>query len=142
MSSPSGPLDKSRFDGLPANDREYRLFCADFFHSVLERRPEHVEALAGAANTLTELGYYADGLEFDRRLAQISPHDPVVLYNLACSLALVHLREEALDALENAVSAGYKDATHMQSDTDLAALRDDPRFVSLVYDLATGTARE
>ena len=85
-----------------------------------------------AAHHMTALGFYADGLELDRRLAELMPDSPGVLYNLACSLALTNRQEEALEILAKAIKAGYGDHVHMRRDSDLDALRPYPLFHALL----------
>jgi dienelactone hydrolase len=53
-------------------------------------------------------------------------------YNRACALAQARRRREALNALERAVAAGFRDADHAAGDPDLAPLHGDPRFAGLV----------
>lgn len=116
-------------------------FSLEFCGRILERRPAHLEALELAANHLTELGYYDDGLVLDRRLATLRPNDPGVLYNLSCSLALTGAVDEALAELENAVRKGYRDYRHIVSDRDLASLRGNPRFNNILLLASTETRR-
>jgi hypothetical protein len=61
----------------------------------------------------------------------------VTYYNVACGLALASKRDDALTALEEAVARGWTDGAHMASDSDLASLRDTPRFRALVAKLGT-----
>ena len=129
---PTGQKDESRFRSVKDSDREYMLFCLEFCSEILDKRPTHVEALEVAANHFTELGYFSDGLELDRRLAALRPDDPGILYNLSCSLALVGSREEALATLEKAVDNGYGDHRHMSMDKDLAPIRSEPRFAEIL----------
>src|SRR6185295_11160110 len=53
-------------------------------------------------------------------------------YNAACSLALDGWREPALDALEQALDAGFDDPGLMARDDDLDILRSEPRFKALL----------
>ena len=53
-------------------------------------------------------------------------------YNLACARARLERPDEALDALERAIAAGYTDAGHIAADPDLESLRGDVRFAALV----------
>jgi hypothetical protein len=129
---PSGEQDAERYSTLTKEERSYMWYALEFCGAVLSRRSEHIEALELAANHLTALGYYADGLRLDRRLALIKPGEPGVLYNLACSLALTGNHGEALDTLSRAVEAGYSDFRHMSEDCDLAPLRNEERFLSLI----------
>ena len=125
---PTGAHDDARYQSVNREEREYLWFCIEFCSKILETRPVHVEALEMAANHFTEMGYFADGLRLDERLAALKPDDPGVLYNLTCSLALTGETDAAFRTLERAVECGYDDTRHMTVDRDLAPLRDDPRF--------------
>lgn len=126
-----GPCDIKRFDALSAQEREQLTFEADFCMAVLKKRPYQFEALQAAANSLTALGYYQDGLKFDQRLEEMRPSDPLVVYNLACSLSLVGRVEDGLQKLEAAITLGYRDKSHIKDDPDLGNLRGHPRFKEL-----------
>jgi tetratricopeptide (TPR) repeat protein len=71
--------------------------------------------------------------EFDRaRQALLDalerhPDEPLFLYNLACAEARLGLRDEALDHLAGAV-ADERLRQSARSDSDLDAIRADPRF--------------
>lgn len=114
-------------------------FQADFYAGVVERFPDNLEALGELAMNLTLLGRVDEGLEIDERLVKALPDDPMVRYNLACSLCLNGRPLEALDTLEEAAQLGYDDAAHMLLDEDLAALRKDQRFQRLAHRIANGT---
>src|SRR5262245_12840571 len=102
-------------------------FAAEFHGRMVARHPDHVEALAHLATTLTLLGRLEEGLAADERLVALAPRDPVVHYNLACSLSLLGRKAHALDALERAVELGYRDGAHLGADEALAALHDEER---------------
>lgn len=136
---PQGLRDDARYRSVKRGEREYAHFCLEFCSAILDRRPNHAEALELAANRFTELGYYHDGLRLDQRLARLRPGDPGVLYNLACSLALLGRNDEALAALSRAIDGGYDNHRHMASDRDLENLHDDPRFAELVALARDGT---
>jgi hypothetical protein len=67
-------------------------------------------------------------------------------YNLACAYALAAAKlppadadgaaARAVAALRQAVAAGYRDAAHMQQDSDLGALRRRADYAALLWDLA------
>lgn len=107
-------------------------FLAEFYGSVTARQPSNVDALGELAHALTRLGRLEEGLVIDRRLVRLVPENPIVHYNLACSLALLERGDEAIDALERAVELGYEDSEHLLGDADLAGLHEDERFQRLV----------
>lgn len=132
---PIHPDCQERYDAVPPERREHLLFSLEFLRSILAKRPYQSEALKCAAEYLTELGCFAEGLELDRRLRTRWPDDPDVMYNLACSLALTGRLDEAIEAAGRAVSLGYADFRHMRRDPDLKALHGHSAFVSLMDDM-------
>ena len=128
------PATAERLDRLGAE------FLAEFLARSTARHPDNREALAELAATLTRLGRNEEGLEVDERLVKLAPADPTVHYNLACSLALCGRVETALDTLERAVELGYTDLKHLVEDEDLAAVRAEERFRTLVERLRKARA--
>lgn len=63
---------------------------------------------------------------------EASPGSPFAWYNLACAQARAGNRRAALDSLERALELGLPRAEQIESDSDLAGLRDEPRFTELV----------
>ena len=53
-------------------------------------------------------------------------------YNLACAMSLQKRADEAFEALEQAVAAGFDDAEHAEKDVDFANIKSDARFARLV----------
>ena len=61
-----------------------------------------------------------------------APQNAGLLYNTACAYSLAGNADKALELLDRAVTAGYKDKGGMTADPDLNAVREDPRFVALL----------
>lgn len=74
-------------------------------------------------------GRYEESATLGRTLLAGSP-DATAGYNLACSLARLGETTGAMEALQQAVFAGFTDAEGMRADPDLEAVRADPRFDS------------
>jgi tetratricopeptide (TPR) repeat protein len=107
-------------------------FELDFFEGVLHRNPDFVDALRVHGNNLTLKGCFADGLKIDRRIVELRPHDALAHYNLACSYSLLKKVDLALRILRKAIELGYSDFRFLREDSDLDALRKDPRFRQLL----------
>jgi tetratricopeptide (TPR) repeat protein len=99
-----------------------------FLEGVVRRDPSFVDALQLLGDDYTKRGKYLAGLRIDQRLADIRPHDPLVFYNLACSLCLTKNFREAAQALEEAIDLGYRDFRWLAEDPDLLELRKQPFY--------------
>ena len=102
-----------------------------FLEDILIRRPNHLESMRQLAELYTRTGQYRAGLEMDRRVVASCPRDGVAHYNLACSLSLTGKLDDCFRALRRAIKLGYRDFEHMQSDPDLEAAHNDPRWAEL-----------
>ena len=97
----------------------------------LELNPDDARALYLGGGALVQLGERERGLEWARRAFGIDREDSGVLYNVACVYALVGQIEDAIACLEKAVQNGFGHREWLENDTDLNALRGDPRFEAL-----------
>lgn len=103
-------------------------FEISFYQELLQHTPDHVDALTALGEAYTRRGLYEKGLEIDRRLTELKVHDPIVWYNLACSLSLLKRISESLQALQQAIMLGYDDFQFLAKDPDLDTLRRSPEF--------------
>lgn len=99
-----------------------------FLEGVVRRDPAYVDALQLLGDGYTKRGKYLAGLRVDQRLADLRPADPLVFYNLACSLCLTKQYGEAAEALEEAINLGYRDFKWLAEDPDLHDLRKQPIY--------------
>jgi tetratricopeptide (TPR) repeat protein len=104
----------------------------EFLENIARRLPEDIEVLRALADLYTKTGDYTEGLRIDERLSQLCSEEPLVWYNLGCSLSLVERKDDALDARSRALELGYDDYEWMKKDGDLTVLRGDPRFESML----------
>ncbi len=106
-----------------------------FYESVLRHDGSYTDVIELLGGLYTKHGRIADGLKMDRRLVRLLPENPTAHYNLACSLALVSRKSDALKALRRAVELGYRDLDWMVQDPDLEGLKEHPQFVELLDQL-------
>jgi tetratricopeptide (TPR) repeat protein len=103
-------------------------FEIDFFEKLTNEHPDFTDALIALGEAYTRRGWHDKGLDVDSRLVKLKPSDPIVWYNLACSLSLLKRLDESLDALRKAIELGYDDFSYIGKDPDLSALRDSDQF--------------
>lgn len=111
-------------------------FEIDFFDSILRDSPDYVDVLRCQGELLSRKGLHDRALDVDRRLAALAPADPVVQYNLACSLSRNGCCDEAIVVLAHALESGYDDFEYLELDGDLDLLRADPRYRALLEQYA------
>ncbi|MHC4871029.1 MAG: TPR end-of-group domain-containing protein [Planctomycetota bacterium] len=124
--------DSGRYEKLNSKKKEEYGFEMQFFEAIVGKRPEYLDALKALAEIYTETGYYKAGYDADRSICELEPDNCISLYNLACSLALLGKRSEAVTCLKRAVDHGYNDFTHISADPDLSSLHGDPEFTEII----------
>ena len=113
-------------------------FLQEFLEVEISRHPDNVEALSELGHVYTNRGLWALGMGVDKRLIELMPENATAHYNLACSHALLGDARSSLESLETAAFLGYDEADFMEHDEDLASLRNDPRFRSLLERIRAG----
>ena len=88
-------------------------------------------ARASLANYLSRLGDVEEAEDLLRRAVAAAPADMDVRYNQALVMARLGRKQEALQALREALRAGYQPAL-LRADPGLAALRGLPEFQEMV----------
>lgn len=75
-------------------------------------------------------------LEAHHKAAAFPATKPTATYNIACVYALKKDKDQALAWLKKAADAGFRNVDHIDGDSDMDGLRDDPRFKELVAAIA------
>jgi serine/threonine protein kinase/Flp pilus assembly protein TadD len=94
----------------------------------LKQVPEDARARILLAADYAELDRVEDSLRELNMAVTLRANEASILYNAACTYALLKRKPEALDTLRKAWEAGFKDSTWVRRDPDLALLRDEPEF--------------
>lgn len=98
----------------------------------VEVHPEDARALYLGAHSLLHVGDPERALEWAARALAIDPDENSTIYNVACLYAQLGERDRALDLLETTIRNGFGQMAWLENDPDLVALRDEPRFKSLL----------
>ena len=111
----------------PAEQRDLDVRI-EFIEGLVRRDPDYVDALQLLGDQYTQRGRFVEGLQIDERLSRLEPDSPLVFYNLACSYSLTGQFDRAAEALEKALSLGYRDFNWLAKDPDLRKLRKHPLY--------------
>jgi len=113
-----------------ANAAEKRLL--ELLPNYLLQNPDDARARIFYASSLAKLGRKDDAIREGAMAVELSPGDPMMLYNCACLYATLREVEQALTALERAIAGGYENFRWLAHDPDLDVLRSEPRFLALI----------
>lgn len=103
-----------------------------FLESLHRRCPDNIHLLRALGDLYTRGGRIQEGLKVDLQLAKFCKTESEVWYNLGCSYSLNGDYDGAFEALYKALELGYSDAEWVERDSDLEAIREDPRYPLLV----------
>jgi tetratricopeptide (TPR) repeat protein len=103
-------------------------FEISFYEQLINDNPDFSDALMALGEAYTRRGLHEKGFSIDKRLCDLKPNDPIVWYNLACSLSLLKRLDESLDALRRSIELGYDDFGYIGKDPDLIELRRCEQF--------------
>ncbi len=105
------------------------------YRRYVEVNPSNAFAWNRLGTSQVQQKKYADAVKNLERAVEIGGGSPVDFYNLACAHALAGSAEKALDNVERAIGAGFRQRAQFESDPDLASLRELPRFRALMQPL-------
>ena len=135
-------------------ERTYLDWCIEAIDTEPERKRQH-EAIAadldrsrraGNAIALAQDGKYAEAVAEAAELNKTQNWDSGQWYNFACVYSLASAKiagkkkeyaDRAMELLQKAVNAGWNNARHTATDTDLDPLRDREDFKKLLVDITT-----
>jgi tetratricopeptide (TPR) repeat protein len=100
--------------------------------NYLLQNPDDSRARMYYAITLAERGRKEEAIREGAAALELSPGDPMMLYNCACLYARLGETGRAVDTLRQAMSGGYENFGWMKHDPDLDSLREDPGFIVLM----------
>lgn len=100
---------------------------------LVDPGPHAIELVAAMQASLHQEGRYASAIDVGVRvLDDPRSSSALIAYNIACSTARTGHLGLALDWLDRAVEAGWRDQSQMTIDDDLAPLQRLPRFEAIL----------
>jgi adenylate cyclase len=96
------------------------------------QNPDDARARITFAVALLSSGRKEEAIREGDQALELSPEDPLMLYNGACLYSQLGEPERAMLALEQCFAAGYSNMGWAEHDPDLDPLRGDPRFAEML----------
>jgi serine/threonine protein kinase/Flp pilus assembly protein TadD len=98
----------------------------------LALNPDDARAWNLGSGVLIALNEVDRGIKFLETSVAIDPDDPQLLYNVACTYAVLRQPEKALETLEHAIDKGYGHKDWLMHDPDFESIRETPRFKAIL----------
>ena len=121
--------------GAPSTEQANKFYseknwssAALAFESITHAQPGNTLAWLRLGVSRHKLGQYQEAVEAYRHVENDPQLGPSALYRKAASLARLNKNEDAVAALDKAVTAGLAQPDLFRQDPDLASLRDDAAF--------------
>ena len=105
----------------------------------LEANADDAIALSRMAATYGKRGQKEKALKIVQKLKELAPTDGLVMYNCACTFAVMSVKKDALELLDTALAKGYKNIlSWVAQDRDFDPIRDDEDFKKLIAKYTEG----
>jgi serine/threonine protein kinase/Tfp pilus assembly protein PilF len=111
--------------------KRYREMEMRALERQLELVPEDVRARSLLAADYANMGRAEDAARHLEMAVALRPNDSNVLYNAACTYAVLGKKAETLELLRRSLAAGYANPDWPGQDPDLNSVHDDPEFLKL-----------
>jgi Tetratricopeptide repeat len=105
------------------------------YRSVLKADEKNGQAWYRLGYALHAQGKYAKAIPIHEKAATFPSVRVNASYNAGCAYALTDDKDKAFAWLQKARAAGFKNASHLKTDSDLVSLRGDARFQKLLAEL-------
>ncbi len=100
---------------------------AKAYGAITKNEPKNGRAWYRLGYALHSMGNFEQAAWSYQRAVEIAGN-PLAMYNLACSYARLKDKDKAFEWLNKSINSGFFGSTQLQTDADLASLRDDARF--------------
>jgi serine/threonine protein kinase/Flp pilus assembly protein TadD len=102
------------------------------YERYLSQHPDDARGHMYFATDLAQVGRKEEAKLEATRALELSPDDPLMLYNATCFYAQMGEKQLAIETLKSAFAAGYENLEWLKRDTDLDSIRDEPGYIELM----------
>jgi serine/threonine protein kinase/Flp pilus assembly protein TadD len=102
------------------------------YERYLFKHPDDARGHMYYAVDLAQVGRKDEAKIQAAKALELSPDDPLMLYNATCFYAVMNEKKLAIESLRSAFSVGYANYDWLKRDTDLDPIRNEPEFMELM----------
>ncbi len=118
--------------GKDEENKEILDKLLDLVPKYLSKHPDDSRSRVYYATDLAQVGRYDEAKVEAAKALELSPGDPLMLYNAACCYARMNENKLAVDALRKSMAAGLEDIEWTKRDPDLEGLHNEPEYIELM----------
>lgn len=104
----------------------------DIFPRYLSQHPDDARSHIHCAIDLAQVGRTGEAKAEVAQALQLSPDDPLMLYNIACVTSQLGEKGLSVKSLRDSIAAGLEDYEWIKRDPDLEAIRSEPGYMELM----------
>ncbi len=102
------------------------------YERYLSQHPDDSRGHMYYATDLAQVGRKEEAKIQAAKAIELSPDDPLMLYNAACFYAQMGDTKSSIQSIRDAIAVGYGNFEWLQRDTDLDSIREEPEFKELI----------
>lgn len=106
----------------------------EFYPRYLSQHPDDARAHIYYAIGLVRAQRNDEAKQEAARAIEMSPDDPLMMYNATCFYAQLGEKTTALETLKRAIHAGFEYYEWIKRDPDLESIRNEPEYIELMKD--------
>ncbi|MFN0159240.1 MAG: protein kinase domain-containing protein [Bacteroidota bacterium] len=104
----------------------------DILPKYLARHPDDARSRNYYATELAQVGRKEEAKAELKKSLELSPDDPLMMYNSACCYSRLGENGLAIEALRNSIAAGLEDYDWIRTDPDFDGIRNEPGYIELL----------
>jgi serine/threonine protein kinase/Flp pilus assembly protein TadD len=118
--------------GMKKERLELLNWTVEAIPRYLEKHPDDARSHVYLAVELAALGRTEEAVAEGKKALELSPDDPLMLYNVACVFGRLGDVKSAVQSLKTSIAAGLEDYEWLKTDPDFDNIRNEPDFVELL----------
>jgi len=118
--------------GMTKERNELLHWVVEAIPRYLEKHPDDARSHVYLAVELAALGRTEEAVAEGKKALELSPDDPLMMYNVACVFGRLGDVKSAVQSLKSSIDAGLEDYEWLKTDPDFDTIRNDPSFMELL----------